>query len=294
MCWPWKIFPHNHEPLDCCLCKAAFMYQIQSCKLSLILRDIIHFRFGPPYDSIALDRIQQQLAVWKSDLPVEAGLSNNINSNTIQSTQLRTLYNYSLILLHMNPAGQSQASQRRPSVCDMSSNQIAESSALTISSLTVKLKRKAMLSLLPHEIFSGFFVAGVILCRQTQQSGTDNLAIMTRACFDNCQMVLNEAQDFWDPGKWAMRLFDFLSSSGDTNGGQTHDAAKIDISQQEDDNSVSIPDSSSYMDLSWVEIPPFSATADFNDNLVHPVGGPMPFPDFFSSWVLPYATDMSL
>jgi len=107
-------------------------------------------------------------------------------------------------------------------------------------------------------------------------------------------MVLNEAQDFWDPGKWAMRLFDFLSSSGDTNGGQTHDAAKIDISQQEDDNSVSIPDSSSYMDLSWVEIPPFSATADFNDNLVHPVGGPMPFPDFFSSWVLPYATDMSL
>lgn len=193
----------------------------------------------------------------------------------------------------MNPAGQFQASQRRPSVCDTSSNQIAESSALTISSLSVKLMTKATLSLLPHEIFSGFFVAGIILCRQTQQSETDNLAIMTRACFDNCQMVLNEAQDFWDPGKWAMRLFDFLLSFGDSNGGQTHDAG-ADISQREDGTSASIPVSSSYVDPSWVEIPPVSAAAESNDNPMHPAGGPMLFPDFFNSWVLPYASDMSL
>lgn len=286
-------FPHNHEPLDPCTCKAAFMYQIQSCKLSLILRSIIHFRFGPVSDSITLDHIQQQLAVWKSEVPVEVSWSTSMNSNVIQSTQLETLYNYLLILLHMNPAGQFQASQRRPSVCDTSSNQIAESSALTISSLSVKLMTKATLSLLPHEIFSGFFVAGVILCRQTQQSETDNFAIMSRACFDNCQMVLNEAQDFWDPGKWAMRLFDFLLSFGDSNGGQAHDAG-ADISQREDGTSASIPDSSSYADPSWVEIPPVSTAAESNDNPMHPVGGPMLFPDFFNSWVLPYASDMSL
>lgn len=279
-------FPHNHEPLDSCSCKAAFMYQIQSCKLSLILRNIIHFRFGPASDLITLDHIQQQLAVWKLDLPVEVGWSTSMNSNIIQSTQLEILYNYLLILLHMNPAGQFQASQRQPSVCDTSSNKIAESSALTISSLAVKLMTKATLSLFPHEIFSGFFVAGVILCRQTQQSETDNLAIMTRACFDNCQMVLNEAQGSWDPGKWAMRLFDFLLSSRDSNGGKADDAG-VETSQREDYNSVSTLDSSSYVDPSWVGIPPVSAAADSNENPIYPVGGPMLFPDFFTSWVLP-------
>lgn len=286
-------FPHNHEPVDSCSCKAAFMYQIQSCKLSLILRNIIHFRFGPVSDSITLDHIQQQLAVWKSDLPIEIGWPISMNSNVIQSTQLETLYNYLLVLLHMNPAGQFQASQRRPSVCDTSSNQIAKSSALTISSLSVKLMTKATLSFLPHEIFSGFFVAGVILCRQAQQSETDNFAIMTRACFDNCQMVLNEAQDFWDPGKWAMRLFDFLLSSGDSNGRESHNAA-ADTSQRKNGASASIQDSSSYLDPSWTEVSSVSVAANYNENLIHPVGGPMLFPDFFTSWVLPYNNDLSL
>ncbi|KAK5000917.1 hypothetical protein LTR66_000334 [Elasticomyces elasticus] len=65
---------------------------------------------------------------------------------------------------------------------------------------------------MPHEIFSGFFVAGIVFYRGIKQP-QDSLARLSRSALDNCQMVISEARERWDLANWVMRIFDFLLSS---------------------------------------------------------------------------------
>ncbi|EON61051.1 hypothetical protein W97_00262 [Coniosporium apollinis CBS 100218] len=79
---------------------------------------------------------------------------------------------------------------------------------------------KSVIFALPHELFSAFFLAGIILYRQARKFDPA-AAEIGRASLDNCQIVLNEARESWDPGNWAMRIFEFLlSSSGGTDDAQ--------------------------------------------------------------------------
>ncbi|KAL3450253.1 hypothetical protein BJX65DRAFT_270474 [Aspergillus insuetus] len=200
-----------------CTCREAFEYQIHVAKLSLILRDIVHFRFGPISGTTTIDLLQSQLASWKCQLPPTMQCVSGQPSISKSAVQLDILLNYHMMLLHMD---QPLSTSPCPSSgYDFASS--TESSALAISSSAIKLVTRASICSLPHEVFPGFFVAGIILYQQAQQAQNPHLARMIRASFDNCQMLLNEAQNTWDPGVWALKVFEFLLSATDATDATT-------------------------------------------------------------------------
>jgi hypothetical protein len=81
-----------------------------------------------------------------------------------------------------------------------------------ISSTAFTIMANSMLGMMPHEAFSGFFIAGIVFYRGMKQP-QDSLARLSRSALDNCQMVISEARERWDLANWVMRIFDFLLSS---------------------------------------------------------------------------------
>ncbi|KAL4814828.1 hypothetical protein BDW67DRAFT_186385 [Aspergillus spinulosporus] len=99
------------------------------------------------------------------------------------------------------------------------SSMSTESAALAVSSSAIKLMSRTSICAIPHEVFPGFFVAGIILYQQAQRAQNIHLARMIRASFDNCQTLLNQAQNSWDPGMWAMKVFELLLYTAHTADG---------------------------------------------------------------------------
>lgn len=201
-----------------CSCRESFEYQIQATKLSLILRDIMFLRFGPTSVSSTTELIHEQLAAWKAKLPATMQCQPGQSSASISAVQLDILLNYHIMLLHMDQPRQSRpnpSTLAAPPPTGYDSTGISESSALAVSSSAIKLMTRISICNIPHEVFPGFFMAGIILYQQTQQAQNTHLARMIQASFDNCQMLLNQAQNTWDPGVWAMKAFEFLLLAAD-------------------------------------------------------------------------------
>jgi hypothetical protein len=192
------------ESCHTCECRTAFDYQIRVVELSLILRRIMLFRFGPVNEASSASAIQLQLDTWKSRKD-EAAITQSITG-----VHLDILWNYHRMLLYMNLPGQPHSDELHQTNIDSAAT--ADSSAFAISSAAVKLVLNSSLCTIPHEVFPAFFVAGILLYQQAHNSNDVQVAKMARASFDNCQMALNGAQDYWDPGKWAMALFSYLLS----------------------------------------------------------------------------------
>ena len=68
-----------------------------------------------------------------------------------------------------------------------------------------------MITRLPHEVFMGFFISGIVYYRQIN-TPDPLVSQIARASLDNCRMLLHEARDAWDPAHWSIRIFDFLLS----------------------------------------------------------------------------------
>lgn len=279
-----------------CDCHEAFEYQIQVAKLSLILRDIMHFRFGPVGDLSSVDRIQEQLAIWKAQVPTAVQWLRGQSTMSVRAVQLEIMFNYHIMLLYIDQPGQSGLTPLSPTLPSrgyLHSAAIAESSALAVSSSAIKLVTHTATCAIPHEVFPGFFVAGITLFRQAQQTRDINLAKMIRASFDNCQMLLNEAQSFWDPGAWAMKIFSFLLSAADTTDAadsqvpydSSHDL-RSDMPQMDVHRSfsgqTSAPSFSPVMNPMWSETPSFSRI-EHDRNSVMDLGDYMLLPNFFTA-----------
>ncbi|KAF9885851.1 hypothetical protein FE257_012323 [Aspergillus nanangensis] len=287
MLTPGDFLDMHEEALPCPNrgCEAAFRYQIQVAKLSCILRKILYFRFGPITETFSIDDIHQQLAAWKSNLPIT--LTAPLHGRFIPSVwavQLEILFHYHTMLLHMDqpcPSGLSPPPHGIAS--SLNSTAIAESSALSVSSSAIKLVTQTSICAIPHEVFPGFFVAGITLYRQAQKAGDFNLAKMVRANFDNCQMIINEAQNSWDPGKWGMKIFGFLLYATDKVDnveeiqGHTREAGSKDDQTGLD---PAIPPQLQELppleDFTWANI------EDFNENsIIDSMGEYMLLPNFF-------------
>ncbi|RHZ49035.1 Zn(II)2Cys6 transcription factor [Aspergillus thermomutatus] len=274
-----------------CSCRESFEYQIQVTKLSIILRDIMYFRFGPTSVSFTTDLLQEQLATWKAQLPVPMQCLPGQSSVSTLAVQLDILLNYHIMLLHMeqprrpglNP---SSLSTSLPGGYDYAA--ITESAALVVSSSAIKLMTRTSICNIPHEVFPGFFMAGIILYQQAQQEQNTHLAKMIRASFDNCQMLLNQAQNTWDPGVWAMKVFEFLLFAADAA-----DAAEAQILPVDSHGfrmntpSVDInhapavqphaPGSSDVENSAWSEVP----AMEFDRGLAMDMADYMLLPNFF-------------
>lgn len=194
-------------------------YQVEVAKLCLILRDIMHCRFGPGHHGVSPESMCTQLENWRSNARNSLEQWNNSSissSSSLCSIALDILYNYHVCLLYMNhPATLEQRTAPHdvsPTPHERTRRGLLESSARAISAMAITLLTKSAVCDLPHELFPGFFVAGIILYRQKQQKDPV-VAQMVAASLDNCRIVLNQARESWDPGNWAMHIFDFLCAN---------------------------------------------------------------------------------
>ncbi|KAF9893043.1 hypothetical protein FE257_012454 [Aspergillus nanangensis] len=282
-------FPDEH------MCRSqtsslSFEYQIQATKLSLILRDIMYFRFGPSTGSFTTNDIHKQLDSWKAQLPPTMDCHRGQFPISTSAVQLDILLNYHIMLLHMDrPLESRPNASSLPTTLSGSyaSTAITESAALAVSSSAIKLMTRTSISDIPHEVFPGFFMGGIVLYQQAHQAQNTPIARMTRASFDNCQMLLNKAQSTWDPGVWAMKVFEFLLfasdaadvaeatiPSGDSHGHQLNPPS-LDISTAS--FTEPLPVSSGVDNSTWSDIP----SMEFDRNMSADLADYMLLPNFF-------------
>ena len=193
-------------------------YQTRITSLSIILRDIMHCRFGPGGHNLTSETVHGQLDEWHSNLNLALERWKRSASPPFTcSTTLELLYHYYILLLYINnPTTNQQAIF--PRVISIQQD-ILRSAAISIASKAVTLLTKTKVCNLPHELFPAFFVAGIVLFRHMKQDD-DLVAHMAQANLDNCRIVLNETHESWDPGHWAMQIFDFLCANRE-GGSQT-------------------------------------------------------------------------
>lgn len=247
---------HQHSN---CSCKHSIVYQIQIAKLSLILRNVVYYRFGPVCSLTTVDNLHSQLENWQSELPPAINWSQHSGPLPTFAVILKILFHYHIILLHMAGSGEGVSSTSQTAFNEIQSVPAAESAASTIASTAVTLMTKSVICALPHELFPAFFLAGIILYRKARQ--LDPFAAeLGRASLDNCQIVLNEARESWDSGNWAMRIFEFLLSGSSG----THDAQNR-VSRQDIDTNDRMPTTSDAAATESV-YPPL---ADQRDNILH-------------------------
>ncbi|OJI96495.1 hypothetical protein ASPVEDRAFT_872235 [Aspergillus versicolor CBS 583.65] len=177
-------------------------YQIQMARLAPIMRNITHCRSAA---QLYPQTVHAELETWRADLDLSFQRWPGGSPSVLWSTALEIIYNYYLLLLYIDKPNLS-----RPQTLHQPAQELVESAARDIASKAITLVTKARLSYLPHEAFPGFFVAGIVHYRQTQNS-SPVVTQMARASLDNCRVILNEVKEFWEPGEWAMEIFDFLN-----------------------------------------------------------------------------------
>ncbi|KAG4413396.1 hypothetical protein IFR04_013480 [Cadophora malorum] len=198
-------------------CQLHGHYQIQVSKLSIILRNIVEARFAPGKDTSHTVYLHNNLDGWQSELPASMSwwLQQSATTNTF-ALSLKISFNLQLILIHLKRPDEVEAAAVRGASIESNasnpSSQIAESAAQMISSTAFTIMTNSMLGVMPHEVFFGFFVSGIVFYRAMKQQ-QDTLACSSRSALDNCQMVISEARERWDPANWVMRIFDFLLST---------------------------------------------------------------------------------
>jgi hypothetical protein len=135
-----------------------------------------------------------------------------------------------------------------------------------------------MISRLPHEVFMGFFIAGIVYYRQIN-TPDPLVSQIARASLDNCRMLLHEARDAWDPAHWSIRIFDFLLSRAHDQARTAHAEQSLDAdctshsdianTYGEDLNGLDQHDLS--MDpLEFASLPDLSIPGTFDDFLLMP------------------------
>lgn len=188
------------------------LYQIQISRLSLILREIVTARFYPGRTAATTGNLQEMLVSWRAQLPLELEWTDNASSLNIFSSCLSILYNHHLILSHLNrttdvsPRGDATGT----GISRKASDEISHTAAQRISTLACKIVTKSDVLLMPHELFHGIFLAEVVFYTQ-MKSPQSMIAQLGRSSLANCQMVLHESRESWDPSPWIMQLFDNLS-----------------------------------------------------------------------------------
>jgi hypothetical protein len=186
------------------------LYQIEVARLSIIARAIIQRRFHSSDVYIEFTDYQEDLRAWRSQIPPELSFQGSISDRNIFAASLELLYHQHIILLHFDRAN-SPSSPSMSRTADIASASSATAAAQAIASSASSLVTNHMITRLPHEVFMGFFISGIVYYRQINTPDA-LVSQIARASLDNCRMLLHEARDAWDPAHWSIRIFDFLLS----------------------------------------------------------------------------------
>lgn len=224
------------------------LYQIHVARLSMIARTIAERRFHSKEVQTNLSDLQRDLRMWKMQIPSELSSASANPQSKIFATSLELLYHQHVILLHFDRAHDRLSSPSLSRSCGTHPLENAVIAAQAISSCATSLVTTHTTNKLPHEVFTGFFMSGIVYYRQIHAPDL-LMSQVARASLDNCRMLLHEIRDAWDPAHWSIRIFDFLLSRAqaparptledgvgqqfDTNGPNTMDASLGELAQND-------------------------------------------------------------
>ncbi|RDW84036.1 fungal specific transcription factor domain-containing protein [Aspergillus mulundensis] len=181
-------------------------YQIQTAKLSLLMREIIISRFYPGRSPTRSEELYSKLLRWKAQLaPTLTWDDEAPDLSNPFSMSLSVQYNHHLILLYLgHPRGED------PRTLDAQwTGEIVDTAAHHIP--TVALATKSALLTVPNELYHGIFLAQAAFYER-MRSPDKLVARLGRTALNSCQVVLQAISEFWDCGTFIMQLFENLSS----------------------------------------------------------------------------------
>ncbi|KAL3462128.1 fungal-specific transcription factor domain-containing protein [Aspergillus heterothallicus] len=183
-------------------------YQIEIARLSVILRDIVMNRFYPGRPRFGVERLHARLSRWREELPAclqwQDDAPDHLNPF---SMTLSAQYDHHVILVYL---GQSIGGSLSTSD-DAEHADITDSAAQHISAIACAAVTRSSVLVMPHEFFHSIFLAQAVF--YTKLKSHNKLIVqLGRSALTNCQMVLHESVECWDPSPWIMQLFDSLST----------------------------------------------------------------------------------
>ncbi|KAL2864265.1 Zn(II)2Cys6 transcription factor [Aspergillus lucknowensis] len=202
--------------LDCSSPQSTYaQYQIQIARLSLILRDIVNGRFSPGRPRILPNELQTRLHNWRESLPAVLAWNDDptadLGTLDLFTMTLAVQYNHHIILLYLGqPLHQPGVGETVDEEYTQAED-ITDAAAQQISAVACTMVTRSVSLLMPHEFFHGIFLAQAVFYTKLRSSHK-LVAQLGRSALTNCQMVLHEARECWDPSPWIMQLFNGLCS----------------------------------------------------------------------------------
>ena len=183
-------------------------YQIETAKLSRIMREIIISRFYPGRQPVMSEELHAKLTRWKAGLvPTLAWDPEVPDPSNPFSMSLSVQYNHHLILIYLGHM-RGEDPRRRD---EHEVEEIVDSAAHHIPTVVCTLVTKSALLTVPHELYHGIFLAQAAFYER-MRSTNKLVARLGRSALNSCQMVLQTISEFWDSGTFMMQLFENLSS----------------------------------------------------------------------------------
>ncbi|KAK9321840.1 fungal-specific transcription factor domain-containing protein [Lipomyces orientalis] len=175
------------------------MYVIETTKLSMILRDIVSARSANAVTTLFVATTLRRLENWRASLPSCLKLapcptlSGTLN---ILASALSLMYYHNLIYLHQ----MALPSVISPAVTRNAVSQIVE--------IGLHLVTRCQIADVPQDAFGSFFMAMVLLFIFLLMKTGDTT--LHQFQLRVCEMVVYQAQDYWDHADWILPLSDGL------------------------------------------------------------------------------------
>ena len=217
---PVVIEDFVHDWTDSPCTTTQSLYFIHVTRLAMILRPIFAHRFHPAPEQqqqASVEASRSNLLQWRVSLPIELEWDNDQIQHSIYSDVLSILYNNTLILAHIPDPAVTAARGPTASVSGTellpdadTYTEMSREGAESILDVASSLVTQDGLLSVPHEIFTGIFLAEVVLCSNVSNTGpvASKLASSQLTSF---QMIWYHAKDFWEPASWITLLFKALS-----------------------------------------------------------------------------------
>ena len=200
--------------------KAKSLYFIQASSLALVLRRVFGLRSYSQTpmqcQHTSIEDLRSELAGWRTSVPHELDWDVLGAPTNVYAGVLSLLYHNTLILAHLpvstspSSSGTSQSTGPLPSLDQGSSLAIVREGAESILDIATSLVTRNELTSVPHELFTGIFLAHVLLYENTsaEEHAASKLARAQTSCF---QMVFHQIRDLWEPASWIIHLIKMLS-----------------------------------------------------------------------------------
>ncbi|RAK81232.1 uncharacterized protein BO72DRAFT_338854, partial [Aspergillus fijiensis CBS 313.89] len=183
-------------------------YQIETAKLSRLMREIISSRFYPGRQPVSSSSLFGKLTWWKAHLVPTLTWDDQVPDPANPfSMALSVQYNHHLILIYLgHMRGEDPRRRDQREVDD-----IIDTAADHITTVMCMLVTKGALLSVPHELYHGIFLAQAAFYER-MRSSNKMVARLGRTAHNSCQMVLKTVSEFWDCGTFILQLFENLSS----------------------------------------------------------------------------------